>query len=78
MRHAGGLRLDPDGGVCWLYCAVDRVEQVGTDGVDLNGISQAVRERRYGGLGVIAGAVETAIDEPLRALAQWVEERRGG
>ena len=57
--------------------AVDGVEQVGADHIDLDGVAQSRRERRDGRLGVVAGAVEAAIDDALDADAQRVEERGG-
>ena len=57
--------------------AVDDVEQVGADRVDLDGVAQPRGERGDGRFGVVAGAVEAAVDEVLDALAQRVEQRRG-
>ena len=51
------------------YGAVDGVEQVGADRVDLDRVAQPRGERGDGRLGVVAGAVEAAVDEALDALA---------
>ena len=64
---AAASLLDPDRGVGWLDGALDGVEQVGADRVDLDGVAQPGGERRDRRLGVVAGAVEAAVDEALDA-----------
>ena len=51
------------------------LEQVGADCVELDGVAQPSGERGDGRLGVVAGSVESAVDQPLDAQAQRVEER---
>ena len=59
-----------------LERALHGLEQVGADRVELDRVAQPRGERGDGRLGVVAGAVEAAVDEPLDAQAQRVEERR--
>ena len=61
----------------------DGIEQLATDGVEVDGGAQARGERGGDCFGVVARAVEAPIDQMLDALAKRVEqrcgyERRGG
>ena len=44
-------------------------------GIEVDGVPQSGGERGHDGLGVVAGAVEPAVDQAAPA-AQWVKQRR--
>jgi hypothetical protein len=57
-----------------LDCPIDRQQQLVADCVQIDRVAQAHGECRDDRFGVIAGAVEAAVDDPLHPLSQRVEQ----
>jgi hypothetical protein len=54
--------------------AVDGVQEIGPDIVDFDGVAEPCGECFDDGFGVVAGAVEAAVDGVLETDAQRVEQ----
>ena len=70
--------LDPDADVGGLERGAGRGRELVEDGVDVDGVPQARRERGDGRLGVVVRPVEAAVDAALDPAAERVEERERG
>jgi hypothetical protein len=57
---------------------VDHRQQLALQGVQVNLIPEPGREPLHGPRGVVAAAVKAPVDHPLDAVAQRLEQRRGG
>src|SRR5436305_992059 len=77
-RRRSGIVTDPDRDGRGLERAGSDRGELGEDGVDIDRVAQPGAERGDNRFGVVAGAVEAAIDEPLQTTPQRAEQRRGG
>ena len=74
--HAGPGR-EQYGDVGGLERAMNGINQVALHRVKVNSSAQPRGEARYDRLGVVAGAVEPAVDGVLHAAPERVEQRGG-
>src|SRR5580704_3785083 len=78
---SGGSRRapgDPDGYVGGLEGLIDGGGQLLLSGREVDRPAEPAGEGGHGGLGVVVGAVEAPVDDPLDPPAQRVEQRGRG
>ena len=69
MRHLSLRRPNPDGDIRGLERARRGRRELGEDGFDVDRVAQPGAEGGDCRLGVVARAVEAAVDEPLQPRA---------
>ena len=70
--------IQPDGDVHGLHRATYSLIEARLNSLEIDGLAQPAAEPADNRFGVVAGAVETAADEPLDSLTQRIEQRRRG
>jgi hypothetical protein len=75
LRRTAG-RSKPQCHLGWLHGLVGHGQQLGSQGVQVDLLVQPIAEHRDRVGGVVAAAVEAAVDDRLDAAADWSEHRR--